>query len=96
MNAASGVSTTGAGAGSEKVSWHVQLHDKAMEAENRRQENDRGGVGRGPEWLEIQDLAVKRAESETLFTREGYVMVWERRRVPGSNKKGKKPAGAAK
>lgn len=96
VNAASGVSTTGAGAGSEKVSWHVQLHDKAMEAENRRQESDRGGVGRGPEWLEIQDLAVKRAESETLFTREGYVMVWERRRVPGSNKKGKKPAGAAK
>lgn len=95
VNAASGVSTTGAGAGSEKVSWHVQLHDKAMEAENRRQGPDRGGEGRGPEWLEIQDLVVKRAESETLFTREGYLMVWERRKVPGmGNRKGKKPAAA--
>ena len=93
VNAASGMSSTGAGAGSEKVSWHVQLHDKAMEMENRRQGNDRGLEGRGPEWLEIQDLLVKRAESETLFTREGYLMVWERRKVPGTgNKKGKKPA----
>lgn len=94
VNAASGVSTTGAGAGNEKVSWHVQLHDKAMESENRRQESDKGGVGQGPEWLEIQDLVVKRAESETLFTREGYLMVWERRKAPGMAKKGKNPATA--
>lgn len=94
VNAASGVSTTGAGAGNEKVSWHVQLHDKAMESENRHQESDKGGVGQGPEWLEIQDLVVKRAESETLFTREGYLMVWERRKTPGMAKKGKNPATA--
>lgn len=92
VNAASGGSATGAGAGNEKVAWHVQLHDKAMESENRRQESDKGGVGQGPEWLEIQDLVVKRAESETLFTREGYLMVWERRKTPGMAKKGKNPA----
>ncbi|BDD56444.1 hypothetical protein MPDQ_006389 [Monascus purpureus] len=90
--------TTGAGAGSEKVAWLVQLQDKAMAAENARNHGqDRGGE-RGPEWLEIQDLIVKRAESETLFTREGYLMVWERRKVPGltnNNKKGKAPARSA-
>ncbi|KAI9930909.1 hypothetical protein ASPWEDRAFT_101092 [Aspergillus wentii DTO 134E9] len=91
VNAASGAS--GAGAGSEKVSWLVQLHDKAVGAENQRQQSERGGEPRGPEWLEIQDLFVKRAESETLFTREGYLMVWERRKVPGKSNKGKKPAG---
>ncbi|KAJ5711533.1 hypothetical protein N7488_005689 [Penicillium malachiteum] len=92
VNAASGAggSSSGAGGGSEKVSWLVQLHDKAMSADNAR---DQGGVEqRGPEWLEVQDLFVKRAESETLFTREGYLMVWERRKVPGQ--KGKGRAGA--
>ena len=93
VNAASGVSSTGAGAGTERVNWLVQLHDKAMEAENKRQTSERGGEARGPEWLEVQDLVVKRAESETLFTKEGYLMVWERRKVPGmGNKKGKKAA----
>ncbi|KAE8351470.1 cysteine proteinase [Aspergillus coremiiformis] len=92
VNAASGASSSGAGAGSEKVSWMVQLHDKAMAAENRRQQRERAGEGHGPEWLEIQDLFVEKAESETLFTREGYLMVWERRKVPGMNKKGKNPA----
>ncbi|OQE27486.1 hypothetical protein PENSTE_c004G05180 [Penicillium steckii] len=84
-----GGSSSGAGAGSEKVSWLVQLHDKAMGAENTRQHGNAGGKPqqRGPEWLEVQDLFVKRAESETLFTREGYLMVWERRKTP--NKKGK-------
>ncbi|KAJ5113332.1 hypothetical protein N7456_001866 [Penicillium angulare] len=87
VNAASGGgSSSGAGGGSEKVSWLVQLHDKAMSAENARQQ------GGGPEWLEVQDLFVKGAESETLFTREGYLMVWERRKVPAS--KGKGRAGA--
>lgn len=67
--------TPGASAGSHKVSWLVQLLDKAMATENAKQ-----GHQRGPEWLEIQDLWVQRAESETLFTREGYLMVWERRK----------------
>lgn len=93
VNAASG-SSSGAGGGSEKVSWLVQLHDKAMSADNARHQH--GGAAeqqqRGPEWLEIQDLFVKRAESETLFTREGYLMVWERRKIPGQ--KGKGRAGA--
>ncbi|KAL5050375.1 hypothetical protein BDW71DRAFT_173734 [Aspergillus fruticulosus] len=92
VNAATGggASSSGAGAGTEKVSWLVQLHDKAMAVENTRIQNEQHrGEQRGPEWLEIQDLFVKRAESETLFTKEGYLMVWERRRVPGMNKKRK-------
>ncbi|KAH8428700.1 ubiquitin carboxyl-terminal hydrolase family protein [Aspergillus melleus] len=93
VNAAGGSSSSGAGGGSEKVAWLVQLHDKAMEAENTRHQAQHAGEQRGPEWLEIQDLFVKRAESETLFTREGYLMVWERRKVPGmSNRKGKAAA----
>lgn len=42
-----------------------------------------------PEWFEIQDLWVQRAEAETLFTREGYLMIWERRRVEKSKGKAK-------
>ncbi|EEA22791.1 Ubiquitin carboxyl-terminal hydrolase 10 [Talaromyces marneffei ATCC 18224] len=88
---ASSAATTGAGAGSEKVSWLVQLHDKAMAAENAKHQQQQAQQ-RGPEWLEIQDLYVQRTESETLFTRESYLMVWERRKTSGM-KKGK---GAAK
>ncbi|PGH07694.1 U4/U6.U5 tri-snRNP-associated protein 2 [Blastomyces parvus] len=85
--AGSTATTAGAGAGNDKVSWLVQLHDKAMSVEN---EHAHAHQHRGPEWLEIQDLWVQRAESETLFTREGYLMVWERRRVGGEGKvKGK-------
>ncbi|KAG2420738.1 hypothetical protein HFD88_000352 [Aspergillus terreus] len=92
VNAAGAAPSSGAGAGGEKVAWHVQLHDKAMAAENARLQREHAGEQRGPEWLEIQDLFVKKAESETLFTREGYLMVWERRKVPGMNRKGKKAA----
>ncbi|PGH15709.1 hypothetical protein AJ79_02303 [Helicocarpus griseus UAMH5409] len=74
--------TAGAGAGNDKVSWLVQLHDKAMAVENGQVAQQRG-----PEWLEIQDLWVNRTESETLFTREGYLMVWERRREGKGNGK---------
>lgn len=59
------------GAEGQKVAWKVQLRDKAA---GYAQRNDL------PEWLEIQDLFVERAEAETLFTREGYLMVWERKR----------------
>lgn len=88
VNAASGAagSSSGAGGGSEKVSWLVQLHDKAVSAENSRHQ---GAAAEHSEWLEIQDLFVKRAESETLFTREGYLMVWERRKAPGQKGKGR-------
>jgi U4/U6.U5 tri-snRNP-associated protein 2 len=93
VNAAAGSSSSGAGAGSEKVAWMVQLQDKAVAAENSRNQSQRAGEQHGSEWLEIQDLFVKRAETETLFTREGYLMVWERRKVPGMNsRKGKNAA----
>ena len=32
------------------------------------------------EWMEIQDLFVDKAAAETLFTKESYLMVWERRK----------------
>ena len=59
------------GGDGEKVAWKVQLRDKAI-ANSQRSDL--------PEWLEIQDLYVDRAEAETLFTREGYLMIWERRK----------------
>ncbi|KAL1987672.1 hypothetical protein VTN96DRAFT_2913 [Rasamsonia emersonii] len=87
---------TGAGAASEKVSWLVQLNDKAMAAENARRQQQPHRPDeqpqRGPEWLQIQDLYVQPTESETLFTRESYLMVWERRKTPASKKSGKAPA----
>lgn len=91
VNAASGAggSSSGAGAANEKVSWLVQLHDKAVSAENARHTGGAEQQQRNSEWLEIQDLFVKRAESETLFTREGYLMVWERRKAPAQKAKGK-------
>ena len=55
----------------QKVAWKVQLRDKAAAFAQRSDL---------PEWLEIQDLWVERAEAETLFTREGYLMIWERRK----------------
>jgi U4/U6.U5 tri-snRNP-associated protein 2 len=60
-----------AGAEVSRVAWKVQLHDKAVGHAKRTDL---------PEWMEIQDLFVERAEAETLFTREGYLMVWERKR----------------
>jgi U4/U6.U5 tri-snRNP-associated protein 2 len=41
------------------------------------------------EWFEVQDLFVEKASEETLFTKESYVQVWERRKV---SKKGKEKA----
>lgn len=39
------------------------------------------------EWYEVQDLFVEKVRSETLFAKESYVQVWERRKVPrGKNK----------
>lgn len=59
------------GGDGQKFAWKVQLRDKAAALSQK---------SNVPEWLEIQDLWVERAEAETLFTREGYLMVWERRR----------------
>ena len=69
----------------EKVAWKVQVRDKAAA----------GSDTNLPEWLEIQDLWVQRAEAETLFTRESYLMIWERKKGPRStsvNGKGKTKA----
>ena len=41
------------------------------------------------EWVEVQDLYVQGAEAQTLFTKESYCQVWERRREPKSRGKGK-------
>ena len=60
------------GGDGEKVAWKVQVRDKGAAAASSNL----------PEWLEIQDLWVQRAEAETLFTREGYLMVWERKTAP--------------
>lgn len=54
----------------DKVAWRVQLRDKAAAVAGKQDL---------PEWREVQDLYVERAEAETLFTREGYLMVWERK-----------------
>ncbi|KAI5291395.1 hypothetical protein KEM54_005010 [Ascosphaera aggregata] len=77
----------GAGAGNDRVSWRIQLQDKATSAENSREKQQKG-----PEWLEIQDLFVERTESETLFTKEGYLMVWERQKSPLKKSTGSKSA----
>lgn len=54
----------------ERVQWKVQVRDKAVVGTQMQNL---------PEWREIQDLFVERAEAETLFTRESYLMVWERK-----------------
>jgi U4/U6.U5 tri-snRNP-associated protein 2 len=72
-----------------KVAWKVQVRDKAQ-AEALQVGGKREGEYQGPEWLEIQDLWVERAEAETLFTRESYLMVWEARKKDAKGKgKGK-------
>ncbi|KAL8739770.1 MAG: hypothetical protein Q9190_007460 [Brigantiaea leucoxantha] len=59
----------------------VRIRDDSVEGEAERkvwrvQMKDRAR----DEWLEVQDLFVERVASETLFTKESYLMVWERRR----------------
>lgn len=38
------------------------------------------------QWFEMQDLYVDQVSGETLFTKESYLQVWERRRVKGKGK----------
>lgn len=68
----------------ERIAWKVQLRDKGVASAQRRGEAAARTLN---EWVEIQDLWVRGAEAETLFTREGYLMVWER--VSGVKEKGK-------
>ena len=63
----------------EKMQWKVQVRDKAAAGQQSQSL---------PEWREIQDLFVERAEAETLFTREGCLMVWERKTKFGKGKEG--------
>jgi U4/U6.U5 tri-snRNP-associated protein 2 len=60
------------GGDNEGVAWKVQLQDKAATLNPRKDL---------PKWLEIQDLYLQPAAAETLFTRESYLMVWERRKT---------------
>ena len=66
----------------------VRIRDDSVEGEAekkvwRAQVRDRARE----EWLEIQDLFVEKVASETLFTKESYLMVWERRKeVKGTAK----------
>lgn len=67
----------------------VRTRDDSVEGEAERkvwraQVRDRAR----DEWLEIQDLFVERVVTETLFTKESYLMVWERRKdVKGKGKR---------
>jgi len=89
LNAADAARKAVGGKGEMGVGWKVQVRDKAAAWAEAHGEGNARGL---PEWLEIQDLVVKRAEAETLFTREGYLMVWEKRRMTGIEKKGKAKA----
>jgi U4/U6.U5 tri-snRNP-associated protein 2 len=65
----------------------VKVRDDSVEGEAEKkvwrcQVRDRAGDA----WYETQDLWVEKASSETLFTKESYVQVWERRRVKGKGK----------
>ena len=60
----------------------VRIRDDSVEGEAERkvwrvQLRDRAR----DEWLDIQDLYVDKAPAETLFTKESYLMVWERRKI---------------
>ena len=59
----------------------VRTQDDSVEGETERkvwrvQLRDRARE----EWLEVQDLFVERVATETLFTKESYLMVWEKRK----------------
>ncbi|KAF2665936.1 cysteine proteinase [Microthyrium microscopicum] len=65
----------------------VRVRDDSVEGEAEKkvwrcQVMDRAGA----EWFEIQDLFVEKAAAETLFTKESYVQVWERRKAKRKGK----------
>ena len=67
----------------------VKMKDDSVESEQDRkvwrvQLRDRSR----DEWWGVQDLFVEQERGETLFTKESYIQVWEKRRV-GSKDKGK-------
>ena len=67
----------------------VRTRDDSVEGEAERkvwrvQLRDRARE----EWLELQDLFVEKVASETLFTKESYLMVWEKRKDPKGKGRG--------
>ncbi|KAL9104077.1 MAG: hypothetical protein Q9163_000929 [Psora crenata] len=59
----------------------VRTRDDSVEGEAERKVWRCQVIDRArEEWLEIQDLYVERAAAETLFTKESYLMAWERRK----------------
>jgi U4/U6.U5 tri-snRNP-associated protein 2 len=65
----------------------VRVRDDSVEGEAEKkvwrcQVQDRASG----QWFETQDLFVEKASEETLFTKESYVQVWERRRIKGKGK----------
>ncbi|KAF2280726.1 U4/U6.U5 tri-snRNP-associated protein 2 [Westerdykella ornata] len=65
----------------------VKMKDDSVEGEQDRkvwrvQLKDRSR----DEWWGIQDLFVEKERGETLFTKESYVQIWERRREPNKDK----------
>ncbi|KAF2499176.1 cysteine proteinase [Lophium mytilinum] len=68
----------------------VRVRDDSVEGEQeskvwRVQLRDRSRE----EWSEVQDLFVERERAETLFTKESYLQVWEKRKKAKVNGKGK-------
>lgn len=60
----------------------VRLRDDSVEGETERkvwrvQLRDKAR----DEWVEVQDLFVEKAAADTLFTKESYLQVWERRKA---------------
>jgi U4/U6.U5 tri-snRNP-associated protein 2 len=65
----------------------VRIRDDSVEGEAEKKVWRCQVVDRASnEWFEMQDLFVEKVSSETLFTKESYVQVWERRRVRGKGK----------
>ncbi|KAB8337105.1 hypothetical protein FH972_021409 [Carpinus fangiana] len=60
----------------------VRMRDDSVEGETERkvwrvQLRDKAR----DEWVEVQDLFVEKAAADTLFTKESYLQVWERRKA---------------
>jgi U4/U6.U5 tri-snRNP-associated protein 2 len=61
----------------------VRIRDDSVEGEAERkvwrvQLRDKAH----DQWLEVQDLYVEKASADTLFTKESYLQVWEKRKAP--------------
>jgi U4/U6.U5 tri-snRNP-associated protein 2 len=65
----------------------VRVRDDSVEGEAEKKVWRCQVVDRkGGQWFEMQDLFVEMVSAETLFTKESYLQVWERRRVKAKGK----------